>query len=319
MANELELLIVIINYKTAKMVIDCLQTVLPQLAPGQAVVVVDNFSNDGSAEEIEQWLNTNNIEHVTLIKSPVNTGFSGGNNIGIRSRSADHYLLLNSDTLLREGALSALLATARNNPKAGLVSPRLEWPDGKPQISCFRYHSPFSELINAAASGPVTRLLNRWNVPIDVSQAPTTPEWTSFACVLIKKQVIEDVGLMDEGYFLYYEDADYCRTARNIGWEIVNNPDAHVVHLRGGSSDVKKNISQRKRLPKYFYASRNRYFAKHYGHAGLMMTNICWYIGRTISFIRECLGKKDVVSREYEYADIWTNISQPVKPYRSEQ
>ena len=317
MTKTLELLIVIINYKTAKMVIDCLQTVLPQLKDNQSVVVVDNFSNDGSAEEIGQWINTNKIEQVKLILSPENTGFSGGNNIGIRSQAADNYLLLNSDTLLREGALQKILSTARDNPKAGLISPRLEWPDGRPQISCFRYHSPLSELIQSAASAPVTRLLRNWNVPIEISDQHTHPEWTSFACVLVKNEVIQEVGLMDEGFFLYYEDADYCRTARNAGWDIINNPSARVIHLRGGSSDVKTNISQKKRVPKYYYASRSRYFAKHYGRAGLALANLYWHAGRSISFIRECLGKKDIATREHEYIDIWINFTRPVGPHRN--
>ena len=316
MTHELELLIVIINYKTADLVIDCLKTVLPQLQTNQSVVVVDNDSQDGSADVIAHWLSESGQGKIDLIRSPLNSGFSGGNNLGIKHKKAQNYLLLNSDTLLRENALSELLRTAAEFPDAGMVSPRLEWPDSTPQISCFRFHNPISEFIYAASTGPITKLLKRWDVPLDIESSLSFPEWTSFACVLVKAEVIDRVGLMDDGYFLYYEDVDYCRMAKNEGLNIVNNPSARVVHLRGGSSDVKKNISTKRRLPKYYYASRSRYFAKHYGVLGLVLTNLMWHSGRIISYIRERLGKQDSPACENQYADIWTNLSQPLKPFR---
>ncbi len=317
MTDSLDLLIVIINYKTGQLVIDCLKTVIPQLRQDQQVVVVDNCSADGSAEQIRQWLEDEGVtDQVNLILSPENTGFSGGNNIGIKSRAARHYLLLNSDTFLREGALAAMLEAASRRADAGLISPRLEWPDGEPQISCFRYHRPVSELIYAAATAPVTSLLQRWVVAIPVSATEIEPEWTSFACVLVKAEVIDQIGLMDEGYFLYYEDVDYCRLARDAGWKILHTPAARVVHLRGGSSDVKKNISVRKRLPRYYYASRSRYFAKHHGPVGLLVANSLWLLGRSIAFLRERLGSKAITSCEKQHVDIWTNFSRPMEPYR---
>jgi N-acetylglucosaminyl-diphospho-decaprenol L-rhamnosyltransferase len=104
------------------------------------VVVVDNHSEDGSADTIEAWL----VEHdehgmVKLVRSPDNRGFSAGNNLGIRAWSARFYLLLNSDTLVRPGAMAALMDTAGRFPEAGLLSPRLEWPNGEGQESCFRF------------------------------------------------------------------------------------------------------------------------------------------------------------------------------------
>lgn len=318
MSNALDLVIVIINYKTGQLVIDCLKTAIPQLQDRQQIVIVDNCSADGSAEIIQRWVDDQAVsDRVQMILSPQNTGFSGGNNLGIESRRADFYLLLNSDTLLREGALQRLLETARQHPEAGMVSPRLEWPNGDSQISCFRYHSPISELIYAAGSAPVTALFRKKVVALPVQDVETCPEWTSFACVMVSAALIEDIGLMDDGYFLYYEDVDYCRMARDRGWKIINNPAARVVHLRGGSSDVKKNIERKSRLPRYYYASRTRYFAKHYGRAGLATANLLWLAGRSIAFVRECLGKKTYTSCEKQHLDIWTNFSQPMQPERN--
>lgn len=309
MTDKVELLVVILNYKTAALVTDCLQTLVPQLSAGHLVVVVDNFSNDGSDEYIESWIRSNHAsDRVNLICSSVNGGFSAGNNIGLRYREAEYYLLLNSDTLLRDNALDDLLQAAKNS-NAGMISPRLEWPDTKPQISCFRFHNPMSELIAAAGFSLVTRLFSRWDVPIPISEANSLPEWTSFACVLLRKSMVDDLGLMDEGFFLYYEDVDYCRRARNGGWDIINAPSARVVHLRGGSSDVKDNISKKKRLPSYYYESRARYYTKYYGKAGFVLTNVLWHMGRVISWTAEVLGKKNSPVCEKQYRDIWINAA----------
>ncbi|MDJ0651386.1 MAG: glycosyltransferase family 2 protein, partial [Xenococcaceae cyanobacterium MO_188.B19] len=250
------------------------------------VTVVDNCSEDDSIKTIEQAIIENHwANSVQLIKSPINGGFSAGNNLGIQGTKSDAYLLLNSDTILRPGAIKSLLEAMQANPDAGLISPRLEWSDETPQISCFRYHSPFSELIDAAASSPVTKLLAKYNVPIPVSDTPIKPQWTSFACVLIRHEVIEQIGLMDEGYFMYFDDVDYCRRARNAGWEILHYPQSRVVHLRGGSNSVKADLAARKRPKSYLYASRTRYFTKHYGSMGLWLANLCWLAGRSISLL----------------------------------
>ena len=240
--------------------------------------------------------------------------FSAGNNLGIKAVIADAYLLLNSDTIVRPGAIKSLLEAMQAHPEAGLISPRLEWPDGTPQISCFRYHSPVSELIASAATGPITKLLKNYDVPIPVSDTPIEPHWTSFACVLIRREVIEQIGLMDEGYFMYFDDVDYCRRARNAGWKILHWPQARVVHLRGGSGSVKADLAARKRPKSYLYASRSRYFTKFYGPFGLLLANLFWLAGRTISLGRELVGNKQPHTCEFATQDIWMNWYKPMEP-----
>ncbi len=314
----LALLVVIINYKTPKMLTECLDTLLPELSPLYAkAVVIDNASNDGSVDYINDYRQSSPYADILdIVPSSENLGFSGGNNLGIKHAVAQHYLLLNSDTLIRPGAINTLMAASQESPNAGLISPRLEWEDATPQISCFRYRSPASELIGAACTGPITKLLGRYDVPIPVNDEVSYPEWTSFACVMIRREVIEQIGLMDEGYFLYFEDIDYSRRAKSAGWEIMNVPSAHVVHLRGGSSPVKENTKQRKRVPKYYYASRSRYFYKFYGRLGLFFANMTWYAGRTIAIIRELIERKPATSCEKEWLDIWTYFLSPNKKFR---
>ena len=315
--NLQSLLIVIVNYRTPTLVIDCLASLQNEIEIGRdSVVVVDNASNDDSIEKIDKALKDNNWQSwVKIVESHINGGFSAGNNIGIKTKKADAYLLLNSDTIVRPGAIKSLLEAAKENPKAGLISPRLEWLDGKPQISNFRYHSPISELIKSAGTGVVTKLLKRYDVPLQVFDTPYNPQWTSFACVLIRSEVIEQIGLMDEGYFMYFDDVDYCRRAKNAGWQILHFPSARVVHLRGGSGSVKKDVAARKRPKSYLYASRTRYFTKFYGLIGYWMANLLWLVGRSISLIRELLNNKKPHNCEYESFDIWHNWQNPMKPF----
>ena len=314
---SIRLNITIVNYRTPKLVIDCLASLVKEVELGKhLVVVVDNASGDDSIEQIDRAIAKNQWgDFVRVVASPVNGGFSAGNNIGIKSAIADAYLLLNSDTIVRPGAISRLLQAMADNPEAGLISPRLEWLDGTPQISCFRYRSPASELIRAAASSFVTKPFKEYDVPVPVSSEPSQPEWTSFACVLIRHEVIEQIGLMDEGYFMYFDDIDYCRKARNAGWEILHLPQARVVHLRGGSSSVKADVAARKRPKQYYYASRSRYFTTFYGSLGLAIANLSWLAGRSISLIRELLGNKQPHTCEYEARDIWHNWRDPMKPF----
>ena len=312
----MRLCIVIINYRTPKLVIDCLASLENEIESGKdSVIVVDNASGDDSISQIEGAIAKNSWDFVKMLPSPVNGGFSAGNNLGIKAVKADAYLLLNSDTIVRTGAIAFLLQAMENNPEAGLISPRLEWPDGTPQISCFRYLSPISELIKAARTSLVTKLFKTYDVPLPVSDKPIKPQWTSFACVLIRQEVIEQIGLMDEGYFMYFDDVDYCRKAINAGWQILHCPQARVVHLRGGSSSVKAELATRKRPKPYYYASRTRYFTTFYGSVGLWLANICWLIGRSISLARELIKNKQPHTCEYEAQDIWKNWRSPMKPF----
>jgi len=114
-------------------------------------VVVDNASGDGSDDQVESAIRERGWSSwARLVRSPGNWGFSAGNNLGIASESADAYLLLNSDTIVRPGAVTELCSAYRNRPEVGMVSPRLEWPDGTAQNSCFRELTPLTELVNAA-------------------------------------------------------------------------------------------------------------------------------------------------------------------------
>jgi hypothetical protein len=315
-----KLAVVIVNYNTADLVIDCLESLLPELHGVDAqVIVVDNVSADGSVALLRDWINARGASHFQVIEAATNAGFSAGNNLGMSAVDADYYLLLNSDTIVRPGAISILLKTADDISEAGLVSPRLEWLDSTPQESCFRCLSPFSELIGSAQTGPITALLKRFDVPLPVGDSVGRPYWTSFACVLLRGEMVNAIGPMDEGFFMYFEDVEYCRRARGAGWQVVHNPNARVVHLRGGSSPVKQRTLQRKRLPHYYYAARTRFYYLAYGWLGLTLANIFWSAGRCVSKSREILERRGLGVPDKQWLDIWTNWLTPGVPWARQQ
>lgn len=310
----------IINYRTADLTIACVESVLADIAfSGVAteIVVVDNASGDGSDQVLQAWVDAHPDAPVKLVLSPTNTGFSGGHNQGITNSTADYVLVLNSDAALRPGCLATLAAAGDANPKAGLIAPRLEDEDGTVQNSCFRFARPASEMIRGANSGPVTRLLKRWDTHLGTHPDPARIEWASFACILLRRSMIDQLGLMDEGYFLYFEDVEYTRRATKAGWTVLYEPAAACIHHRGGSGPVKSLQSERKRLPPYLYASRARYFYQFGGWPGLWGANLLFNLGHAIGGLRALTGRDLRGTAKNEAADVWTNALKPLGPRRA--
>lgn len=326
--------VVIINYRTPDLIIQCLAALGPQLEQvGGRAVIVDNHSEDGSPDKIAAYLDAASLdkgsflekdgddtswkERINLVRSKKNTGFSGGNNIGVSYLDSPFYVLLNSDTILREGALANLIDAAARHPEAGVIGPRLEDIDGAAQQSAFRFHSPLSEFLSGAHLGPLDALFRFALIARPVSDTPQFTDWVSFACVLIRRDAIDAAGPMDEGYFMYYEDADYCHAITKAGFRIQYNPTARVVHLRGGSSPVKSAIKSRKRPPAYYYASRTRFFAKKYGPLGPILANFAWHVGRVAARLRLIKGETTPQTCHRQGPDQWTNWRSPLGDRRA--
>jgi N-acetylglucosaminyl-diphospho-decaprenol L-rhamnosyltransferase len=309
----------IINFRTADLTINCVKSVLDAFeGVNGEIIVVDNFSSDGSAETIARWIDEQPAgTPVRLVLSPANSGFSGGHNQGIAAAQAKTYLVLNSDAVVQPDFFTEILAVAHANPKAGFIVPRLQGEDDV-QVNCFRFPGPASEFMRGANSGPVTRLLKSREVALPADPDPTQIEWASFACILLNGDMVRALKPMDEGYFLYFEDAEYCLRARRAGWGIIRAPKAVAVHFRGGSGPVKTLAKQRKRLPAYYYSSRTRFLYQAHGRLGLFMSNIAWTLGRSIAALRRLGGRPSDNLREGEGRDIWINVLRPLGPRRAQ-
>ena len=310
--------VLIPNYRTAGLTIDCLASLESEIEKDtDATIVIDNGSVDGSPELIEKAVAQRGWgASVRVILSPFNVGFPAACNMGLRTADADYYILLNNDTVVQSGMVKSLLKAAAGHPKAGIIIPDQIYPDGEPQSCCFRFRSPIAEFNDAASTGILGKLLSRYTYCEPFSDSPAEPEWVCFACVMIRREVIDEIGLLEDGYFLYFDDVDYCRRAWKAGWHVLYWPEAKVVHLVGKSNPLESLAAARKRKPYYFYASRSWYFAKFYGRLGLLAANLLWMAGRAISLARELAGSKRPHTCEKEWLDIWTNFCQPFKPPR---
>ena len=186
------------------------------------IVVVDNASTDGSAAAARRW------PDITVIEAGSNAGFAKGNNIGIRASRGTNLLLLNSDTLVPRGAIDRLLAELERDPDVAVVGPRLVDGSGFAELSFGRMIGPFNELRQKrlARSGAVEELTKHRRYP----------DWVSGACLLVRRADAEAVGGLDERYFMYAEDVDFCAAIRARRRRILFTPDVEVVHLRGRSA-----------------------------------------------------------------------------------
>lgn len=283
--------IIIVNYRTAPLAVECLRALskqIPDMA-GSRVVLVDNNSGDGSVEQLtavmerEGWL-----EWADVMPLDRNGGFAYGNNAGIRAALAspdhvDYVMLLNPDTVVREGAVRALADFMDGRPCVGIAGSLLENAMGGVECSAHRRHSPLSELDAGARLGLLSRLLSRYGVSPPPRDHAHPCDWVSGASMIVRRTVLEQIGLLDEGYFLYFEEADFCWRARNAGWEIWYVPDSKVMHLEGASTGIR--VSARRRAG-YWYDSRRRFFVKHYGITGLVAADVLWALGRMTLMLR---------------------------------
>ena len=294
--------IVIVNYRTADLVIDCLRSLAVELAdrPDWRVVVVDNASADGSAERLGEAIAAEGwSQRVELLSLADNPGFAGGNNVALRPilegpKPPDFVLLLNPDTVVRPGGVKELVRFMKAHPEVGIAGSRLEEPDGTPQRCAFRFPSLLSELEEGLRIGFVSRRLHRHVVAPPVRQEAHSTDWVAGASMIIRREVFEEIGLLDDRYFLYFEEVDFCLRARRVGWACWYVPASRVVHLVGQSSgvtDVKRSL---KRRPRYWFESRSRYFRRNHGRSYKMLADLAWLFGFSLWRLRRRIqGKPD--------------------------
>jgi len=287
--------VVIVNYRTGQLAVECLASLESRVDDlrGGRVIVADNHSCDDSLAVLTAAIADRHWgEWVELLSLPRNGGFAYGNNAGISrareiSPNLHSVILLNPDTRARAGVIAQLIAHLESHPDVGIAGAAIETDHGERAVSAHVMPSPLGELEGAAELGVLTRLLSRYVVSPQPRDASHVCDWVSGACMTIRREVLDAVGPFDEGFFLYYEEVDFCRRAARAGWACWFVADAAVVHLEGAATGIK---DAKRPLPAYWFASRRRFFIKSYGAFGLLAADVLRCLGRGSLVLRRMLG-----------------------------
>jgi GT2 family glycosyltransferase len=263
----MDLSLVILNYNTREHLQTCLRSLMLEgstsLGGGTIeaeVLVVDNASSDDSASMI-----ASEFPWVKLIRSPRNGGFAFGNNQALEGAQGATILLLNPDTLMPRGGIRRLVERLEAHPEAGIIGPKLLRPDGSMHLAC-RRSFPTPSIAFYRISG-LSRLFaqsprfGRYNLTFVDPDLPIEVDSVCGACMLVRRSVVQRVGLLDERFFMYGEDLDWCLRTREAGWTVRYEPDIVVQHQHGAAS--------RKRALRttfHFFRAMDLFYRKHYVH-----------------------------------------------------
>ncbi|TVM03271.1 MAG: glycosyltransferase family 2 protein [Candidatus Brocadia sp. WS118] len=261
--------IILVNYNSAALIRQCLRSVCEHTKeiPFE-VIVVDNASTDNSRQIVSSEFST-----VRLIESPVNLGFSRGNNLGASGAKGRYLLFLNTDTLLIENSIRMLAEYLDEHPGVGAIGPRLLFEDRYFQLSAGRLPNLLREGIDKI----VHSLARKWRkgvCPLLELRHNTTKAvgWLTGACLMVRQNAFSQVNGFDENIFMYFEDKDLCKRINASGWQIIYYPSTSVIHLLAGSS---VNVDKQK-INELYRTSQIYYYRKHKGK--LQAEMVRWYL-----------------------------------------
>lgn len=289
--------VIVLNWRTAEMSVDAAAAGLRELEGlDGGLTIVDNDSGDGSFERMQAAVRERGwpANRVAVVQSGWNGGFGAGNNHGIRQglpdgRRADLIYLLNSDAIPQPGAIRALVDYMQRHPEAGFTGSRLRGTDGVPHHSAFRFPSTASEFEGASRTGPITKLFRNKVVAMPPPEQSGRVDWMAGASMMMRMDVLDRIGLFDEGFFLYFEETDLCRRAADAGFQTHYVIESLVEHIGSASTGMKTW----KRVPQYWYESRRRYFEKHHGRAGAILATGAAIGGEAIWRLRCLIQRRE--------------------------
>jgi N-acetylglucosaminyl-diphospho-decaprenol L-rhamnosyltransferase len=261
MADRLpDLSIVIVNWNVRELLRHCLSSIYQatEASLEPEVIVVDNASGDGSVAMVRK-----DFPQVHLIANDENLGFTRGNNQAIAQSQGRYVLLLNPDTEVVGDALIAMVQYMDAHPQVGALGPQLLYPDGSVQPSRRRFPTMATAFLESTVLQqwfPDNRVLRRYYIHDWGNDEVQEVDWVVGACLLARRQAIEQIGLLDEEFFMYSEEMDWCRRLKEHGWQVVYLPTAQVIHHEAKSSEQVKPLQHIQ-----FQRSKVLYFRKHHG------------------------------------------------------
>jgi GT2 family glycosyltransferase len=268
--------VVIVSFNSWQFLQGCLESLGRTSREGGPieVVVVDNASTDGTRENLRSCGHPG----LRLIENESNSGFAAAANAGIRATESEYILLLNPDTVVSPTVIGAMVAFMEEHPEAGIASPKLVLQDGRIDPGCHRgFPTPWASLTYMTGLEklfPKNRLFNgyhRWHLPLDETHEVDA---VSGAFMLMRRSMLDEIGLMDERFWMYTEDVDLCLRAREAGYRVYYHPCETVLHVKGTSTGIKRHsdrisradFATRSRALNAFYDSTKAFFDKHYAH-----------------------------------------------------
>ncbi len=270
MASKLDLEIIIVSYNSQFWLKKTLESLnnnyLSATKHRVAVTIVDNNSSDGSVEMIE-----NHFKWATVLKQDTNLGFSAANNIALKNSSAEAVMLLNSDTeLTKDSNLDTLLHHLQQHPSVGVITPRVELGDGSLDPACHRGEptpwASFCYFVGLEKLFPKTKLFGQYHQYYKNLREPHQIDACSGAAMLVRQDAIEKVGFLDEQFFMYAEDLDWCKRFRDAGYQVLFYPHVSLIHHKNKSGMGSNNAAVSKKTASYFYDTMLQYYDKHHGH-----------------------------------------------------
>ena len=284
-----DLSIIIVSWNVRDLLRDCLRSVFENVgALRLEVIVVDSASADGSAEMV-----ADEFPQVVLVACDENVGFPKGNNIGMGRASGRYLLLLNPDTVVIEDALPKCIAYIEQHPQVGVVGAQLLNDDLTVQSSRRRFPTLWTGIFESTWLQPYApqALLREYYVEDVDDGATAAVDWVMGAFMLTRREIFESVGGMDEAYFMYSEELDWCRRIKTAGWEIIYYPEAQIIHYQGKSSEQASTLRHIN-----FNRAKLRYFRKYHGVRAAVLLRIILlanYVGQIcIEGIKGIVGHK---------------------------
>lgn len=294
---------ILLNWRTPDMTIEALDALVLELRhrdDGWRVVIVDNDSGDGSEDVLRRAVEERRrgsalFQNVDVVQSGFNGGFGAGNNFGIRQllegpHVPDYIYILNSDAFVERGCVDALIDHLDAHSEVGIVGSYVHGTDGEPHVTAFRFPSIQSEIEGSLRLGVVTRALKDYEVPIGIPESTQDVDWLAGASMMIRRRVLEQIGLFDESFFLYFEETDLCRRAREAGHRVVYVKESSVAHIGSASTGMKTWT----KVPDYWFDSRRHYFLKNHGRGYLAAATAARLAGTAVWQLRRRVqGKPD--------------------------
>lgn len=295
--------VIILNWRTPEMTLKAAQSAVVAMEGIEgAITIVDNDSQDGSFETLAAA--TADMPRVRVLQSGRNGGYGAGNNYGIRAglpdgSRADYVYILNSDAFPAPDAIRVLVEYLDTHPKTGFAGSYIHGPEGEPHVTAFRFPSISSEFEGAVCLGIVTRWLKDRVVSMPLPEVTTPVDWLAGASVLMRMDVLDQIGLFDETFFLYFEETDLCRRAALAGWPTVYVRESRVEHIGSVSTGMKTW----KRTPRYWFDSRAHYFRKNHGRLYAAVATTVHMAGLVLWRVRMLVQGKDRLDPPYFLRD----------------